>query len=253
MLCQVAADICFEDQTGLESPEGITVLRPRLKGKQKEGINVLGVVTLHDIERLERESETGRGWIACAFYLWGLSAFDLFSQITLSLGTTDAVFLEKPQYYDLVIDMTSFSPERASRPSLQLSVKELNGRRPSYRLSTIRFTWSDVKLVCDPTPTTLHFLHDMILKRLASIRSGTSSTVSSSSTQTQMAPPAPHPRSGRTPGACTKTCVSPALGSGPGARGATVMAGRRTRPRNRDQQMARCGCAHMARASRVAR
>ncbi|KAI0245601.1 hypothetical protein BJV78DRAFT_1261629 [Lactifluus subvellereus] len=42
--------------------------------------------------------------------------------------------------------MTSFSP--ASRPGLQLSVREPNGRlrRQSYHLSTIRFTWSDVKL-----------------------------------------------------------------------------------------------------------
>jgi hypothetical protein len=128
ILCQVAADMCFEDQTALESPEGSTAPRPRLKGKQKEGINVLGVVTLHDIGFLEHESTTGRGWIAC---------------------TTDAVFLEKPQYYDLVIDMTTFSPERASRPGLQLSVREPNGhsRRPSYRLSTVRFTWSDVRLV----------------------------------------------------------------------------------------------------------
>jgi len=68
MLCQVAADICFEDQTAPDSVEGATVPRPRLMGKQKEGINVLGVVTLHDIGRLERESETGRGWVACAFF-----------------------------------------------------------------------------------------------------------------------------------------------------------------------------------------
>lgn len=62
------------------------------------------------------------------------------------------MFMEKPQYYDLVIDMTSFSPERASRPGLQLSIREPNGRsrKPSYRLSTIRFTWSDVKLVRTP-------------------------------------------------------------------------------------------------------
>jgi hypothetical protein len=48
--------------------------------------------------------------------------------------------------------MTTFSPERASRPNLQLSVREPNGRsrRPSYRLSTVRFTWSDVKLVRKP-------------------------------------------------------------------------------------------------------
>ena len=67
ILCQVAADMCFEDQTALDSPEGATAPRPHLKGKQKEGLNVLGVVTLHDIGLLERESETGRGWVACAF------------------------------------------------------------------------------------------------------------------------------------------------------------------------------------------
>lgn len=60
--------MCFEDQTALDSLEGATVPRPHLKGKQNEGINVLGVVTLYDIGRLERESETGRGWVACAFF-----------------------------------------------------------------------------------------------------------------------------------------------------------------------------------------
>lgn len=34
-------------------------MHPRLKGKQKEGIHVLDVVTLHDIGSLERQSETG--------------------------------------------------------------------------------------------------------------------------------------------------------------------------------------------------
>jgi hypothetical protein len=64
----VAADMCFEDQTALESPEGSTAPRARLNGRQKEGIRVLGVVTLHDIGLLERESMTGRGWIACASF-----------------------------------------------------------------------------------------------------------------------------------------------------------------------------------------
>ncbi|KAH9025915.1 hypothetical protein EDB84DRAFT_1611676, partial [Lactarius hengduanensis] len=125
-LCQVAADMCFEDQTtpAAQGPNAA----PQLKGKHKEGINVLGSVTLHDIDMLERESRTGRGWIAC---------------------TTDAVFLEKPQYYDLLIDLTSYAPtERraTTRPGLQLAIKEPSARRPTYRLSTIRFTWSDVKL-----------------------------------------------------------------------------------------------------------
>jgi hypothetical protein len=124
--------MCFEDQTAVPASDSATTegAAPQLlKGKHKEGINVLGAITLHDIDMLERESRTGRGWIAC---------------------TTDAVFLEKPQYYDLVIDMTTYAPERSAataRPGLQLAIKEPYARRPTYRLSTVRFTWSDVKLV----------------------------------------------------------------------------------------------------------
>lgn len=127
--------MCFEDQTtqtsGPPTEGGVPVATPKLKGKHKEGINVLGSVTLHDIDMLERESRTGRGWIAC---------------------TTDAVFLEKPQYYDLVIDVTTYASERlaTARPGLQLAIKEPYTRRPTYRLSTVRFTWSDVKLVSFP-------------------------------------------------------------------------------------------------------
>ena len=64
ILCQVAADMCFEDQTAQGSHESSTAPQPRLN----EGINVLGVVTLHDIGLLERELTTGRGWIACTWY-----------------------------------------------------------------------------------------------------------------------------------------------------------------------------------------
>ena len=124
--CQAAADMCFEDQT-TAAPDSPPVPQ-LLKGKHKEGISVLGIVTLHDIDMLERESLTGRGWIAC---------------------TTDALFLEKPQHYDLVIDLTTYASERlaSARPGLQLAIKEQYARRPTYRLSSVRFTWSDVKLV----------------------------------------------------------------------------------------------------------
>ena len=94
---------------------------------------------------LEHESTTGRGWIACASFFKELSL-----EFILTVGTTDAVFLEKPQYYYLVIDMMTFSPKRASCPGLQLSVRSQmvtpKSRRASYHLSTIRFTWSDVEL-----------------------------------------------------------------------------------------------------------
>ncbi|KAH9025912.1 hypothetical protein EDB84DRAFT_1563882 [Lactarius hengduanensis] len=80
-LCQVAADMCFEDQTTPTTQGEAPGATPQLKGKHKEGINVLGIVTLHGIDMLERDSRTSR---------------------------LDSM--------------------------------------PTYRLSTIRFTWSDVKL-----------------------------------------------------------------------------------------------------------
>ncbi|KAH9023832.1 hypothetical protein EDB85DRAFT_1989478, partial [Lactarius pseudohatsudake] len=91
------ADMCFEDQT-TPATQGEPNAALQLKGKHKEGINVLGIITLHDVDMLERGSQTGRGWIAC---------------------TTDAVFLEKPQYYDLTIDLTFYAPteRRATGPA----------------------------------------------------------------------------------------------------------------------------------------
>jgi len=62
ILCQVAGDICYEAQATSEESG-------RLKGKHREPINVLGMVTLVDLDRLEAESRTGRGWIACEFRL----------------------------------------------------------------------------------------------------------------------------------------------------------------------------------------
>jgi hypothetical protein len=67
------------------------------------------------------------------------------------LGTTDALFMERPSYYDLLIDLTTSTPNKASRPTFYASkpVPSQPGgsNAPSHRLSTIRFAWSDVKLV----------------------------------------------------------------------------------------------------------
>ncbi|KAG6373655.1 hypothetical protein JVT61DRAFT_6320 [Boletus reticuloceps] len=133
ILCQVAADICFEAQIdpslltseGTEDPSSWT--RTRLRGNSKEGIKVLGMVTLSDLDKMHHEGKTGRGWIAC---------------------TTDAIFLEKPSYYDLVIDLTTSTPSRTSRPMLYLSkpIQQTTAKGPTHRLSLVRFTWSDVKL-----------------------------------------------------------------------------------------------------------
>lgn len=101
------------------------------EGHIPESIRVLGMVTLSDMARLDAESAKGQGWIAC---------------------TTDAIFLERPQYYDLIIDLTTSTPSKASRPTLHMSKPtpaSANGKRKaSYKLETVRFTWSDVKLVC---------------------------------------------------------------------------------------------------------
>ncbi|KZT30142.1 hypothetical protein NEOLEDRAFT_1153479 [Neolentinus lepideus HHB14362 ss-1] len=126
ILCQVAADLCLEKQVNSDS--GIDGDRPRrLKGKNREGVKVLGMVTLNDLDKLHQEGQTGRGWIAC---------------------TTDAIFLEKPSYYDLIIDLTTSTPAKATRPTFYLSRpnRTSSSKGPSYRLSPIRFSWSDVKL-----------------------------------------------------------------------------------------------------------
>lgn len=66
--------------------------------------------------------------------------------------------MEKPSHYDLLIDLTTSTPSKASRPTFYTS-KPVDGsmsqpglsKKPEYRLSMIRFTWSDVKLVSRDT------------------------------------------------------------------------------------------------------
>ncbi|KAF9233259.1 hypothetical protein BU15DRAFT_90420 [Melanogaster broomeanus] len=134
ILCQVAADICYEAQLGpsLLASEGVedpsAWYRTRVVGKSKEGIKVLGMVTLNDLDKMHHEGKTGRGWIAC---------------------TTDAIFLEKPSYYDLLVDLTTSTPSRTSRPTLYMSKQthpQPTSKGPTHRLTVVRFTWSDVKL-----------------------------------------------------------------------------------------------------------
>ncbi|TFY60215.1 hypothetical protein EVJ58_g5293 [Rhodofomes roseus] len=125
ILCQVAADICYQCQAGdVDAPtdDDDTQAAPRLKGK---GVKVLGMVTLNDVSKLEEESKSGRGWIAC---------------------TTDAIFLEKPSCYDLLIDLRTSTPN--TRPTFYVtkSCDQSGSKAPSHRLSVVRFTWSDVKL-----------------------------------------------------------------------------------------------------------
>ena len=62
ILCQVAADMCFDSQ--IDSKDG-NVSTGRLKGRHKDPINILGMVTLTDVDRLKLASQSGRGWVAC--------------------------------------------------------------------------------------------------------------------------------------------------------------------------------------------
>lgn len=66
ILCRVAADMCYESQADHQSvsAEGGGHCR-KLKGKCKEGIDVLGMVTLNDLDTLDHLGKRGRGWIAC--------------------------------------------------------------------------------------------------------------------------------------------------------------------------------------------
>ncbi|KAK0201194.1 hypothetical protein DFS33DRAFT_1375835 [Desarmillaria ectypa] len=124
ILCHVAADMCYDFQEASS-----TNAAGRLQGKCKEGINVLGMVTLSDLDRMQKESTSGRGWIAC---------------------TTDAIFLEKPSHYDLLIDLTASTPNKATRPAFFSSrptpSSGMSSRGPTHRLSSVRFAWSDIKL-----------------------------------------------------------------------------------------------------------
>ena len=132
ILCLVAADTCFQEQVvdaagsynANSSKDGDVPQATR--GKSASGIKVLGMITLNDFDKLEFESKSGRGYIAC---------------------TTDAIFLDKPLYYDLVIDLRFATTN--TRPAFFVSRPvELPSRcGPSFRLSSICFTWRDGHLV----------------------------------------------------------------------------------------------------------
>ena len=79
ILCQVAADMCYENQVdegsegdGQTPPIGEQILR----GKYKESIDVLGMVTLSDMDMLYSNGRTSRGWIACEYLVVVLDVSD---------------------------------------------------------------------------------------------------------------------------------------------------------------------------------
>ncbi|KAH9052336.1 hypothetical protein EDB87DRAFT_1692390 [Lactarius vividus] len=86
------------------------------KGKQKEGINVLTIVALHNIDTPKQESRTSHSWIACTIDVMFLEKLALRSGHRLNFLRTKCC--------------------ATIRPGLQPVIKEPYARRPTYRLST---------------------------------------------------------------------------------------------------------------------
>ena len=84
------------------------------------------------------------------------------------IGTTDAIFMEKPSYYDLLIDLTTSTP-KATRPTFYSSKPVVSqagsSRGPTHTLSTIRFAWSDVRLASFFSASAFVLLNRAIVER----------------------------------------------------------------------------------------
>jgi hypothetical protein len=110
----------WDDETDLHPTPSSSSTRRR-----RRPIPVLGLITLNDFDRLE--AGAARGWVAC---------------------TTDAIFLDKPHCYDLLIDLTTVSPGTSLRPTFYATrTVDLGSGRTECKKTVIRFTWSDVKIV----------------------------------------------------------------------------------------------------------
>ncbi|KAH8822398.1 hypothetical protein DL96DRAFT_1819886 [Flagelloscypha sp. PMI_526] len=106
------------------------------KGAKDKGIQVLGCITLNDMERLKEAGETGSGWVAC---------------------TSDAIYLEKTDTFDLLIDLTTLKaspPPPTTNPGSTTTPAPPPGNRrlrPTFhtshggKLSQLRWGWSDIK------------------------------------------------------------------------------------------------------------
>ncbi|GJJ11540.1 hypothetical protein Clacol_005774 [Clathrus columnatus] len=128
VLARIAADIV--GVTGNWSPSSGKTTDTRSNQLRDEQPLVLGMVGIIDVEKLIKHQDCG--WIAC---------------------TTDAIFLEKPALYDLIIDMTTTRPARpaffiskAIPSSNSLASSGGTSSSIKYRLVPTRFTFSDVRL-----------------------------------------------------------------------------------------------------------
>ncbi|KAI0686467.1 hypothetical protein BC835DRAFT_1379466 [Cytidiella melzeri] len=136
MMCWAIGDLCstVDNNSNSRASAGPELERPK----------VMGMVTLHDIDQLQRPA-SGNGWIAC---------------------TTDSVFVDKTRCWDLLVDVTScdFSlltstPLRApvgeGRPRMYVPKGSLDSgshaELKSGKKEFARFAWSDVKFWTDLT------------------------------------------------------------------------------------------------------
>ncbi|KAF6747535.1 hypothetical protein DFP72DRAFT_1016174 [Ephemerocybe angulata] len=151
VLCYAAVDMVRSIQEGeqliqqgykddADEEAKITLIPP--KHVPGEATRVLGMVTLHDLlgskftdendtDADDEEGSGGRGWIAC---------------------TTDALFLEKPAYYDLLIDLTSVGVSSSSTVAFTTSKRKKkkgpkeNKKPVHYKRVPSRWAWSDARL-----------------------------------------------------------------------------------------------------------
>ena len=76
--------------------------------------------------------------------------------------------MEKPSYYDLLIDLTTSTP-KATRPTFYSSKPVVSqagsSRGPTHSLSTIRFAWSDVRLASVFSAFAIVLLNRAIVER----------------------------------------------------------------------------------------
>ncbi|KAG8871189.1 hypothetical protein FRB97_008921 [Tulasnella sp. 331] len=124
LLAKVCVDIAF----GVPGSGGRSPSRDDRRPK------ALGTVGLIDMDMLKAESAAGLGWIGC---------------------TTDALFLERPALYDLIVDLTAMNPPISassimpitstpvSRPTLYISYSPSSS---AAKLQQVRFTFSDIRV-----------------------------------------------------------------------------------------------------------
>jgi hypothetical protein len=136
--------------------------------------------------------------------------------------------MDKPYYYDLLIDLTTSTPSKTSRPTLYLSKPQLQppgSKGPTHRLTVFRFTWSDIRLVhiiCNHVSVYVLNTPDSGMS-LNAFCSWTAINVHSHAAGRHLKPMQeinPHLR-GQILGEYMKTCVLYVLGSGWGPGAAT--------------------------------